>query len=311
MGIISSEGKGILYCLLHAVALTAQSNIAKVFTYSSHTSYINFVRYLFLIFTVPLIEFDKASSCNTTDLILYITLGVLGIVPSCTAVFSFTLMGVGDSIAIEFGGNIILVGVIGHLILDEKITIAYFFLLLVDCLGIILVVKPSFIFGTSEEGIKSKEIGAIVAISGSFAVSLFQVYIRKLEHRNNLHCFLFMAVQSLVGMALTGAWTTLESAWEIPNTWLNICIVGGYGIVNILQYIFEVKALANAEVKNVALALTLSVVLSYVLQITIFGEEVDWVSIGGAVVIILCVVLSVIWDYVLEKVDKVTTIRKM
>lgn len=306
MGITFAEIKGPFYCLLYAVTVTVQSNVAKILTYSSHSSYITFVRCCFLALTFPFIETDKVTSCDFTDLILYFICAFCAVSSCGTAVLSFTLIGVGDSTAIEFGGNVIFAGVIGHFVLDEKLSISYFILLLFDCVGVILVVKPSFIFKTSAEGgLGSREVGAIISLLGAVFFALFHVCVRKLEKRNNLHCFLYMTVQGLFGMVLSGAWTTVESAWETPNTWLKICIVVGYGIVNVIQFVFAVKALNNAEAANVALALTLSVVLSYALQLTLFEEEVSWVSIGGAVIIVFCVLLSSSWEYVLEKLDRV------
>ncbi|KAJ8051120.1 hypothetical protein HOLleu_04571 [Holothuria leucospilota] len=280
--------------------------MAKVLTYTSHSSYITFVRCFFLVLTLPLVEFDEAANCDTTDLSLYFTCAIFGVLPSGTAVLSFTLMGVGDSTAIEFGGSLILVGIIGHFVLDEKLSIPYFILLLVDCLGIIFVVKPSFVFRTSQNGQSSKEIGAIVSLGGAFLLSLYQIFIRNLENRNTLHCFLLMVVRGLVGMAVCGVWTTVESAWEIPTTWFDVCIFVGYGFVSTMQSVIGVKALANEEAKNVAMALTLSVVLSYVLQLTVFEDKVDLVSTGGAVIVVVCVALSATWNLLLEKLDRVS-----
>ena len=143
-------------------------------------------------------------------------------------------------------------------------------------------------------------------LSGTYFFSLSIVCIRKLEKQKTLHCYLLTTVQVLVGMAMAGVWTTIESAWGLPSTWLNACFFAGFGFVGILQVIFKTKALASEETKNVATALTLSIVLSYALQLTVFEEELDWVSICGAIIIVFCVVLSARWENAMEVLDRCT-----
>ncbi|KAJ8051122.1 hypothetical protein HOLleu_04573 [Holothuria leucospilota] len=296
--------KGLFFCLGYGVSMAVQANIGKVLTYSSRASYLTFIRCVSLIFVLPLAEWEAARACNNKDLIIYLIVSIVGVIPYGSAVLSFTLMGVGDSNSIEFGGSLILVGVIGHFALDEKLSITYFMLLLVDFAGIVLVVKPSFIFKTSEGDITSKEIGAIVALTGALFFAVWPVLVRKLAKRNTLHCYLLTALHGLIGMIISTAWTTLDSAWEVPESWLNGCIILAYGVMNTIQFVLAFKSLANADAKTVSMALTLSVALSYVLQLTVFGEDADWVSIGGAIIILLCVVLSSCWDLLQVKLDR-------
>ncbi|KAJ8051109.1 hypothetical protein HOLleu_04557 [Holothuria leucospilota] len=301
---VFESNKGLLYCMAYCVMMTLQTNIAKALMYTIRASYVTFIRCLSLAFTLPLVEWNAAAAtCNTTDLLIYVACSIIGVIPYCTANLCFSLMGVGDSTAIEFGGSLILVGVIAHFILDEKLSISYFILLLVDFLGIVFVVKPSFVFGSLEKHVRYKEIGAIIAMTGAVFLALWPILVRTLVKRNTLFSFLVTALHGLAGMIAAGVWTTIESAWKIPETWLAGLTLVGYGVVGTLQFYIGIAAIGNEEAKNVAVALTLSVAFSYVLQLTMFQAEVDWVSVGGAVIVVFCVTCSAYWTYLEGKVN--------
>ncbi|KAJ8051118.1 Solute carrier family 35 member G1 [Holothuria leucospilota] len=296
--------KGSIHCITFGVMVTLQANLAKVLTYSSHTSYITFIRSVFAVFmAMPFVEWDASDKHDVTDLLLYLSSAISNVMLCGLGVLGFNYLGVGDSTAIEFGGSLILVGVIGHFFLNERLSILYLILLLFDCVGIVLVVQPSFVFGTPGASSEGREIGAIITLGAAFFFAMWHVVVRKLAQRNALRCWLMIYTHGLVGLAMAGAWTAVESAWQVPDTWFSGIVFIGNGVASTIQLVTGFKALTNEDAKKVALVLTLSVVLSYVLQLTAFGEELEWISITGGIIVVVCVVLSECWDYIKDKIN--------
>ncbi|KAJ8051116.1 hypothetical protein HOLleu_04565 [Holothuria leucospilota] len=296
--------KGSMYCFAFGMMMTIQVNLAKLLIYSSNASYVTLIRTVFTaLMAMPLVEWDAANTLDGTDLFLYLASAVTYVIPCGLLALGLTYLGVGDSTAIEFGGSLILVALISHFVLNESLSIPYLIMLLVDCVGIVLVSQPSIIFGTPDVPLEGREIGAIFTLAGAFFFALWQIIVRILAKRSALKCWLIIYTHGLVGLVIAGGWTAVESAWQVPDTWFSGIVFVGYGVACTMQLITGLKALTNEEAKRVALVLTLSVVLSYALQLTAFGEELDWISISGGIIVVVCVVLSECWDCIKDKIN--------
>ncbi|KAJ8051121.1 Solute carrier family 35 member G1 [Holothuria leucospilota] len=284
--------RGVIYSFLFGVTMTLQVNLTKLLLSNTHESCITFLRCLTFIFVIPFIEWEDANSLTFLDLLRYILCSVIGVMPYCFGAASLVFMGVGDATAIEFGLGLIFTGLIAHFALNESLDLFSIIIFVVDCAGVILVVKPSYVFTADIVTFDSREIGAALALTGAFSNAVWCVMLRKIVHRNTMFCFLVIFLHGMVGMIVTGVWTTFESAWEVPQTlWFTFGIFG-YGFVNTLQIVVEFKAFEYTQAKNVALMGTLSIVISYAVQLTFFGENAELVSIAGVLIVIACVLCS-------------------
>lgn len=288
---------GLIYSLLYGILMTAETTIAKTLLKVTSASLIAFTRCLGLVFLTPCIEWEKANLLTTGDLCLYMTCSIIGALPYACGLLALNYIGIGDSSAILFGSSILLVGVIGHFILGERISLLQLLILSLDCVGVILVTKPSVLFGQREDIIyNQRELGVVFSLIAAVFISVWPILVRILQQRCSLHCFLLSSVHGFSGMVLTGIWTTVESNWSLPVTWEAALATIGYIVFSVGQFMFASKALETQHAKSVGLSLTLSVALSYVVQVVLFKEIADWIAVTGALMVITCVLAGECWE---------------
>lgn len=296
--------KGLIFCLLCGIFLTCQTNLAKALTFTSQPSWMMFTRCLALMVVLPFIDWEKSRSCTSRDTVYYIFATVCGIMPHALGMLSFMYIGVGDSTAVEFGGGLILTVMTGYVFLGDSVHCLTFLLVIMDFIGVFLVAKPTFIFMSDCEscGI-NKNIGAVIALSGAVFSSIWPIFIRKLAERDTLCCYSMLVFQGMLGMVLSGLWTSLESAWRIPGTLTEIVMLVLFLTTSTAQYLVAVKSVELEQVRVFAMFITLSVAVSYLLQVTVFGEAVDPISISGAILIMFTVSCSSLSDIMKSKTD--------
>lgn len=293
MAAVFASNAGIVYSLLYGILMCVENCFAKLALGITPASFLIFARCVAILCLTPFIEWDGASTLDTWDLCLYISCSIMGIFPYAILIDGLNYIGIGDASAILFGGNVFLVSVIGHFALDEKLSFYDVAVLSIDVIGVVLVTKPSVIFGTEETQAllyQERELGVILLLLAAFCLAVWPVLGRMLQQRNSLYCVLLSSLHGFWGMFLAGMWITFEPDWVLPTSWEAILAVIGYIVFSIGQLICATKALETEDAKSIGLSLTLSVAVSYIAQIVLFGESVDWTSTTGAVLVLICVI---------------------
>ena len=133
-------------------------------------------------------------------------------------------------------------------------------------------------------------MGVILALSDALFCSVW-VTVRILVARDISCTYLMLVLYGFVGTVSSGVWATLFSSWRIPETISEFTMFVLYAIVVFFQTLVGLESLKYEESKSFFISSTLSVGLSYVIQITVFGETVDLIRVCGVLIIITCVAL--------------------
>lgn len=284
---------GIVYSLLYGIGMTVEYGCAKFVLRCTSASFLTLARCAAIVCLTPFIEWESASTLDTCDLCLYIACSVIGILPYAFNVSSLNYIGIGDSSAVLFGSNIFLVSIIGHFALDEKLSFYDVIVLSFDVIGVVLVTRLTVIFAKEETQAlhyQEREFGVIMLLLAAICLSVWPVLVRKLQQRNSLYFVLLSSLHGFFGMFLAGIWTTFESDWLLPNNWEAILVGIGYIVFSVGQFICAIKVIETGDIKSVGLSMALSLALSYIAQILLFGESVDWISTIGAGLVLICVI---------------------
>ncbi|KAJ2398782.1 hypothetical protein GGI23_003039 [Coemansia sp. RSA 2559] len=160
-------------------------------------------------------------------------------------------------------------------------------------LGIVLVLKPTMVFGSAEVAslyVGDQARGAAAALVGAMSGAFAYCVVRKVGRgvHSMVHVvyfgFLSMAGSSLAMYA--GAQQTARAP-ESTYEWAVMAMVGVFAFFG--QVLLN-RGLQLAPAGPGTLMRNLDVVFAFLFGITLFGEIPDWISVSGSVVIISCTV---------------------
>lgn len=217
---------------------------------------------------------------------------IIWLLASGSTVFGVTLcymlalenMMLGDVISI-FQLSIIFVGVISWVVLKEPLRKTFFFFGVLALCGVILISRPSFIFGYEVEvdGINNS-VGTVFALSAAIFAALTFVIVRKqatLEihaYQTSVANFVLSEVSYVVCCFATGQWKSLGL-----EDWL---LTQGIGLVYFIAQISTYLALAKENATFVNIVLSFQLVFAFILQLILYHESPPWTSALGAVLVI-------------------------
>lgn len=207
--------------------------------------------------------------------------------------FTFLFLEVGDSTSIELGANLLFTAIIGHVYLVENVSKFDVIILVVDVTGIVLISKPSFLFGQGEHGNKTGKVeGVLMALISALISSLRAILVKKISMRGNLYFMLLYFFLGVLGVPLTLLCSFFCESWSSSSSAETWAIILLYTVFCFIQTVAQATALNLEDTKTVAVSSTISTVLTYVVQLTVFGTAFDWVVIIGALFISVTVILA-------------------
>ena len=127
-------------------------------------------------------------------------------------------------------------------------------------------------------------LSLIAAISSAFSL----INLRKLK---STPVPVVVMWYSLTVVVIGSALLPVLDKWVLPsglNSWLLILAIGAAGVLN--QF-FQTTAFKYESPGPISVTRSFNIVLSFVWEVTIFSEPVEWTSIAGAALITGCVII--------------------
>jgi drug/metabolite transporter (DMT)-like permease len=152
--------------------------------------------------------------------------------------------------------------------------------------GVVLVVRPAFLFGGAAPPIQgvaglSERATAAVAIGGAFSTSIAMMFLRRAGRTETPEAIAF---HFSIFAALTLGTLSLFD-FRVPTAWGVVCMVGSGACAGVAQLAMT-RAYAIANAARVAGMSYLAVVVSAVLGIFVLGERPATTALGGMVFVI-------------------------
>lgn len=214
------------------------------------------------------------------------------VVLTLTSFSSFDLINFGNASALLYSKTIFC-GVLSWIFLRERFTKVDVVLLGIHFVGVTLVTKPSFLFKHFNQGDQiSNILGCFLALSGSLASSLEFITVRYLVERGAFDPALLFVNKCVLGMCLAGFLSYFNtSSHRYIRTLLELGYLVFTCVSGFVAYSFNILALRTENAKTVAAILSLEVVVAFLLQVSFTDQTTDILSVSGATLIIVVLVL--------------------
>ncbi|KAM9462004.1 solute carrier family 35 member G1 [Clarias gariepinus] len=286
----SCSALGLIYTLLASLFFSVVTLLVKKIE-GVHAVEISAIRCFFqMLFIIPAMIYCKTGFLGPQGMRLYLFLrGFLGSTAMILLYYAVLQMPLADATVITFS-NPVFTSLLAWIFLKERCTIWDFIFIVFTLTGVVLIVRPPFLFGAKlsdiEDNYSNHIKGAIAAFSSAIAAACTMVILRKMG--KNVHFFLSVWYYAIMGfiecvvvLFIIDEWTLPECGWD---RWNLIAI----GVLGIGGQTFLTKALQVEKAGPVALMRTTDVVLAFIFQFLFLNHKPTWWSIGGA----LCVISS-------------------
>ncbi|KAI1290292.1 Solute carrier family 35 member G1 [Halotydeus destructor] len=264
-----------------------------------------------LAFYGPVVQFSGWSywgaKGDRTSLFLR---GVIGFVSFSTAYSAYYYLPLGDASAITFSAPVF-VSIFACVILGEVCSIIETAVILFTLGGVVLISKPTFIFGDDPNTVIDATMrmeGTIISLVSSLAHALAYIVMRRLKKTPAPVVIAWFSIVTIIlgtlslGVMQLGFGYSVKSPLDFAtHEWLYLLANGVCGIVGQL---FLTVALKLEEAGLVSLARTSDIIFAFAYQVAFLGEAIHWTSLLGAAIVIGGVTISCIRKIIHERKEK-------
>ncbi|CAG2116141.1 unnamed protein product, partial [Medioppia subpectinata] len=261
---------GIMMSILSVVAFSVASVIVKIIT-ELHSLQVLFIRCTFqvIFYLIPIIYHRQpifGVRGHRIDLFLRAIAG------TSAAIFiyqAYRLIPLGDATTIQFSSPVIVI-FLAVFILHEPLTCLQVFTGIATFGGIIIIAKPEFIFGSDGYGTPDRTQGLIFSVVAACSTATVMIILRKLKTTP-----LPVVIIWFSGVAMAASLTTvlIVDQWRWPAGWLSYGLLVAIGVLGIADQYFMTIALHYESAGPVAITRTLNIVLAFVWDVWLLGEE--------------------------------------
>ena len=213
--------------------------------------------------------------------------GVTGVTAMTLSIYTIKHMPLADARVI-FYTSPVHTAILGRIFLKESISKFDVIAMLLSIGGVVLIARPTFLFGSHREASGSTQvwIPAILAVVGAIGAAFSTILTRKMCQEVGIRVviFYFFLVGSIVSFA-----ASIISGFKYPDcgTYDAIYIIVA-AFIGYSGQLLATKALTMEKASVVSLVRTIGLVYSFIFQITILDDVPSGLSIGGAVLVLLC-----------------------
>ena len=276
-----------------------------------------------LVFVVPVILITRIKLLVTRDkIVTLIAMALLGYLNIIVTYFALDKIPLADALVITFTSPFF-TAVFSLIILKERIHWLDLVSGIISFLGVVLVARPSFLFGTDSKGkttlfVKpsaSKErremvylLGILYALLGGICLAIYFVLTRKIN--KNYSQFLPIFYPSVLGVLLTPLVMYFRNEnFIVPLSVFSNTMLVSVGLASSLALLFLTLALKMENATIVNLIRNLDVIYAFLFQYLAMNIKPSIWSISGGSIIIFATSMivirrSTIWNKLFEKCNK-------
>nr|WP_255733012.1 DMT family transporter [Ruegeria sp. Ofav3-42] len=257
------------------IVFALQDGISRHLAGTYNTYMVVMIRYwFFAAFVIALAARSPGglkAATQTSQLKLQIFRGLLLAAEICVAVFSFTVLGLIDAMAV-FICYPLLVAALSGPVLGEQVGWRRWAAIGVGCIGVLIILQP---------GVGVFNPWAIVPLISALMFAVYGLLTRYVARRDSsATSFFWTGVSGAVAMTLVGMWFW-EPMARTDWAWMALLCVSG-----VLGHWLLIKCYEMAEASAVQPFAYFHLVWSAILGISIFGETLrPEVVIGAALVV--------------------------
>lgn len=283
---------GMGCCLFTQICLAVIQVIVKSLTVPSIQKNFSRVSVQFFVL-MPIVIFNdskaKASVFGPPGLFpLMCVRSLVGNLGSVFMYLSVTKIDVGDAVALSFFSTI-LTGIFAHFYLKEPFGRFDIFMSIMSTCGVLLIVKPPFMFGEiAEEAITVSKrdhlIGNFSGIAAAFFIAGTVILVRRISHINPvLNTFYF----SFWGVLFTSVLATLLHGGFQLACLAEVGLAFLHGCLGLSSQTSMAVALRYERAVTFAVCRSIQIILVFLFQIWWLKDPTNPLSLSGAVLIFI------------------------
>uniref|UniRef100_A0A8C5NXU7 Solute carrier family 35 member G1 n=2 Tax=Jaculus jaculus TaxID=51337 RepID=A0A8C5NXU7_JACJA len=283
-------GLGLFYTLLSAFLFSVASLFVKK-VQDIHAVEISAFRCVFqMLVIIPCLIYRKTGFLGPKGQRVFLILrGVFGSTAMILIYYAYQMMPLADATVIAFSCPVF-TSIFAWIFLKEKYSLWDAFFTLFAITGVILIVKPPFLFGSGtsgmNEGYSVHLKGTFAAIGHAMLAAMTLVILRKMG--KSVDYFLSIWYYVILGLPESIIILFIIGEWSLPYCGLDRLFLILIGLFGLGGQILITKALQVEKAGPVALMKTMDIVFAFIFQIAFFNRVPTWWTVGGA----LCVVAS-------------------
>jgi drug/metabolite transporter (DMT)-like permease len=203
-------------------------------------------------------------------------------------------MPIADASTIHFASPVF-VAVFGYFLLKEKLTVIQMVTGIITLIGVVIIAKPEFIFGSESEIVHEHRIeGTILAVTACISGALVQISLRKLVKTPvSIVCVWFslsIVISGLIILIIID-----ELVW--PKGLDTFLLLFSIGVCSVGDQFFFTLAFKHENAGPVSVVRTFNIALVFIWEILIFSTVVEWTSAVGASIVFSCIIIITVFKW--------------
>jgi drug/metabolite transporter (DMT)-like permease len=246
--------------------------------------------------------------------------GIFGFLGFALCYVAYRMIPLADASTIVFSAPVY-VSVFACIILKEECGVFQSFTIGMTIIGVLLISKPTFLFGSDHESVVEVALrmeGTIIAFVSSLCAAATFVMMRRLQKTPSAVVIsIFSVVSITMGILVLIVIRTffreeagmLAEGVGVPETTGEIMWVIANGLCGVFGQLCLTVSLKIEEAGLVSLARTIDIVMAFLFQVAFLHSEiVHWTSIVGAVIVCIGVCVSALRRWLRSKPGKYDTL---
>ena len=280
---------GVTLTIFSTLLLSVSSLLIKL-AESIPTLQIVFTRLtLQLVFSLPAMIFLKDQFIHPWKKTRFLILrGVTGVTAMSLMVYSVKHMPLADARVI-FYTSPVYTALLGRIFLKESVSKFDFIATLLGLVGVVLIGRPSFLFGSLGKSFASSNIWlpTVLAVLSAIFFSLAIILVRKMSQEVSTRVVVFYF--ALVGSVSSLLVSLISGEFKYPDCGTHDVVYAIVsGTLGYFTQLLSTKACQLEKASVISLVRTIGIVFSFILQLMFLNVIPNGLSIGGAILILLC-----------------------
>uniref|UniRef100_H0WZN0 Solute carrier family 35 member G1 n=2 Tax=Otolemur garnettii TaxID=30611 RepID=H0WZN0_OTOGA len=281
-------GLGLFYTLLSAFLFSLSSLFVKK-VQDVHAVEISAFRCVFqMLVIIPCLIYRKTGFIGPKDRRIFLVLrGVLGSTAMILIYYAFQTMSLADATVITFSSPVF-TSIFAWIFLKEKCSPWDALFTVFSITGVILIVRPPFLFGSSSSGMEESYSvhlkGTFAALGHAILAGMTLVILRKMG--KSVDYFLTVWYYVIFGLFETIIVLFILGEWSLPYCGLDRLYLILIGLFGLGAQVFLTKGLQIEKAGIVAITRTMDVVFAFIFQIIFFNDVPTWWTVGGAICLV-------------------------
>ena len=287
---------GLFMALLSSLLFSLSSVVMKKMEAFSFGEFAMTQNIALLVLTIPPLAYCKAPVLPKNNKLYLFLRSIFGVASYFFLFHAFMHLPLGDATVI-LSSTPVFVTIFGRIFLQEPCDLPRAFVILLTTVGLVLVAQPPFLFGDASNGETLQWKGVASALACNIIGSSIYILLRVLQ---DIHVLTILLSTSIVGFAITVPIVYFVGFSSAFLRWENIWKISGMSVLIFSTQLLKTKALQLEEAGPVAILSSSNVAFSFLLQYLLFGEDLSIMSLIGAGIILVAIIVLLVYKWKIE-----------